>query len=164
MPRRYRRYRRYFRNYKLTKYSNETHSTAATNTWLSNTTYWTECIPDTSVLGTRKVKNFSLSLSLLSAEDVPIFWALVYVPEGTESSQLNFGNQGAEVITTTSMYEPNQNVIMQGVLDNKQSYKFRTPLARNLNSGDTVQFVFRPVSNFSGSSTLALTLNFALAY
>ena len=164
MPRRYRRYRRYYRNYKLAKYSNETHSTAATDTWLANASRHTICIPKTNVLGTRKVKNFSLSLSLITNETIPIFWALVYVPEGTDVSGINFGNIAESVISTTSLYEPNQNVIMQGVIDNKQAYKFRTPLARNLNSGDTVAFVFRPAANFTADSTLALTLNFALAY
>lgn len=164
MPRRYRRYRRYYRNYKVAKYSNETYSTAANDRWLANASRHTICIPATNILGTRKVKNFSLSLSLLTEESIPIFWALVYIPEGTDVSGINFGNFSESVISTTSLYEPNQNVIMQGVIDNKQAYKFRTPLARNLNSGDTVAFVFRSAADFSADATLALTLNFALAY
>ncbi|KAK8882665.1 hypothetical protein M9Y10_045307 [Tritrichomonas musculus] len=81
--------------------------------------------------------------------DIPIFWALLYVPQGNDLSLISLQPAG-------SMYEPAQNVIMSGIIS-KTSAKdtFRSRLARNLNSGDRIVLSVRPSENsadFNASS------------
>lgn len=138
MVRRRRSYRR--RTYKVQKYSNETaignikyvqpiddatiHSYAAI------------VIDNTSIQGMRKVKNFTLQLQSQTLD--PLSWALVYVPQGTRVSNMS-ATHGPN---TVSIYEPNQNVIMSGLISSANGVVTkRTRLARNLNSGDLICLV-----------------------
>lgn len=171
MPRRYRR--RSSRSYKLVKpvkYSNETFAANANFQWLSNAIYTSTLIAGTEVLGTRKVKNFSLTIALKTSSEtadftIPIYFALVFVPEGTHPSTINIGSTITDnSLQALSFYEPNQNVIIQGVVDANQVYKFKTRLGRNLNAGDTIMLVWRPATSFAASSFLGFTLNYALAF
>ena len=172
MPRRYRR-----RNYKLTrpvkitKYSNETYAAAALKQFLANQVYYSPCIPSTPVLGTRKVKNFTLTLAHSGTEtttDNIMFFALLYIPEGTAPQQINFGKgwdtDNPVILNTHSLYEPNQNVILQGFIDTKQVYRFKTRLARNLNSGDMIVLAFAPFKDYDANAFFSYTLNYAMAY
>ena len=172
MPRRYRR--RSARGYKLVKpvkYSNETFSATTIFPWQDSAKYASTVIAGTDVLGTRKVKNFSLTISLqynpTHPEDqlIPLLFALVFVPEGNDSNIPKTGQTFADnKLTAISMYEPNQNVIMQGIIDAKQIYKFKTRLGRNLNSGDTIQLVWTSIGNFAAPALLSFTINYALAF
>lgn len=172
MPRRYRR-----RNYKLTrpvkitKYSNETFASAAIKTFLNNQVYYSPCIPATQILGTRKVKNFTLTLAhsgTPTMTDNILFFALIYVPEGTTPNQIHFGStwdqQNPTILSTTSFYEPNQNIILQGFIDSHQVYRFKTRLARNLNSGDMIVLAWAPFKDYDGDAFFSYTLNYAMAY
>ena len=62
--------------------------------------------------------------------------------------------------------EPNQNVIMQGLLPltSNSRQEFRTRLARNLNSGDTIFLCLRPVIDITNIPDLTAQLNFAICY
>ena len=171
MPRRYKR--RSSRSYKLVKpvkYSSETFGANAIFQWLSNNNYTSTLIAGTDVLGTRKVKNFTLTITLKTAASsadftIPIFFALVFVPEGTTPSTLNLGTTiNNNTLQALSYYEPNQNVIIQGCIDAQQVYRYKTRLGRNLNAGDTIMLVWRAASDFSASSYLGFTLNYALAF
>lgn len=102
--------------------------------------------------GMRKAKNFTLDL-VCTAEDVqPITFALVYVPEG----------QGEPSLTTTgedstTLYEPNQNVIISGIISSDgQKNRFTTKLARNLNAGDNIGICFMAPPNANGVVVNAL--------
>ena len=169
MPRRYRRRRTYALS-KRVRYSNETYAAGAISQWSKTSLYKSTLIAGTNVLGTRKCKNFTLTVSLKSAADsadfvIPIYFALVFVPEGTEASTLNVGHTITDdVLQARSYYEPNQNVIFQGIVDHNQVYKFKTRLARNLNAGDTIQLIWSPYENFEGTSLFTFTLNYALAF
>ena len=172
MPRRYRR-RRYAiaRPVKTAKYSNETYASAAIETFATANVYYAVPIAQANVLGTRKVKNFTLTICSKAAnvadEHQPFFFALVFLPEGTTPSAINFGttiNQQTHAVESVSLYEPNQNVIMQGVVDSTQVYRFKTRLARNLNSGDRVILAFRPLGNWTAAGLLCYTLNYALSF
>ena len=110
--------------------------------------------------GKRKCKNFTLSIST-KGNSVPLVGVLVYVPEGTNPSTLLIGNASQ---SGASLYEPNQNVIMQGFLDDAQVYRFKTRLARNLNSGDTIQLIWKPFNTFSENCFFSYTLNYAMSY
>lgn len=167
MPRRYRR-RRYYplRSLKTTKYSNETQATAVSSTFVAGQTYRCTFTPGSNVLGTRKVKNFTLSI--ISSATVPFYFAIVFVPEGTTASSMQFGNtiDAQGVLTSHSLYEPNQNVILSGIFGGgaNQVYRFKSRLARNLNSNDTIQMVLCPIQNVSAAQIVMASLNYALAF
>ena len=169
MPRRYRR-RRYYpmRALKAAKYSNETYAAAASAQYQANTLYTSVAIPATSVMGTRKCKNFTLTIvakAPASGMATPIYFAVVFVPEGTNPSNLNIGSSFTNnVLQPTSYYEPNQNVIFQGFVDSTQVYRFKTRLARNLNSGDTIAIIWRPFADFDANCLFSYTLNYAMSY
>lgn len=178
MPRRYRR-----RSYKITrplkttKYSNETYATlhkAAVATEELGTNVYaiqkaSNIIPQTSVLGTRKVKNFTVRFKAFDivASDNTVNptvwqWALVFVPEGLTPTHLQLGLGGA----FTSMYEPNQNVIISGVADSNQVYVSKTRLARNLNSGDGIYFVLTSenIPNGTYNVKYSVQINYAISF
>lgn len=168
MPR-YRRRRRTYslsRPVKVAKYSNETFAGMASYTFNETLpTGWILFTKRTDILGTRKAKNFTLSLVTDSL--IPFVFALVFVPEGTSPLDLH---QGTEVesnyLITTSLYDPNQNVIMTGVFGGPNSTveRFKTRLARNLNSGDQIVLVVKALTTGEGTSVINAVLNYAISY
>lgn len=162
--------RRYTRRIKTVKYSNET--TGFSGVWtITDGAQQNDSvlIAPTSIQGTRKCKNFEISLcgSPWSSEDqsdIPILWALVYVPQGTNPSPLQVPGPG----NASSIYEPNQNVIMSGIWPSNitANYKVKTRLARNLNSGDSIYLLFRTAFDIPDGTTKSIvaTLNYAIAY
>lgn len=132
-------------------------------------------IPPSQNQGMRKAKNFTLTLTKTDSDGAlttPIAWALVYCPNSVTPSNINIANWTATNSSPVSFYEPNQNVIMSGVLpaNSNASAVFRTRLARNLNSSDTIFLVLTNVltdaqhtanpCNFSVSASL----NYAICY
>ena len=89
-----------------------------------------------------------------------MLWALVYVPSNTTPSEMGlFGDPH-------SVYEPNQAVIMCGLYDPESpgnTAKCSTRLARNLNSGDSIAFVYR-FSNDTAPVSIQFTLSYAICY
>ena len=91
-----------------------------------------------------------------------LFWALVYVPQGTTAGALNVATAGA---TPSSMYEPNQFVMNCGVIDPTAGpIRIYSPISRNLNDGDKISLLIRPT--LDGAATIislcvryAITLN-----
>ena len=108
----------------------------------SNTyqTFGTNIVPASTIQGMRTVGNFTITLtsgSETSSGDGngPVYWALVYVPQGQTTASLNINN-GA------SLYEPNQYVIACGVNDPTAGpIRIRTRMMRKLNSGDFVSLL-----------------------
>lgn len=123
-----------------------------------------------SIQGTRKVKNMTLSVSS-EGNTVPLLCAVVYVPQGTQASDLMAGPQG---LVGASLYEPNQNVIMQFVMnpigatnEGSNVQVFRTKLARNLDSGDSIVFIATPAkanNTAAQNVTIVGTFNYAISY
>lgn len=172
MPRRYRRrYARVSRPLKTVKYSNETvncgnYITKQAEVPLSGTS-WLAMVPPISSQGMRKCKNFTLHIE--TQAPFPVLFALVYVPQGNEPQNLNVGtfNNTADNSGTVSSYEPNQNVILSGIVKtDSPQLTFRTRLARNLNSGDGIALVYRSLVNDPdpGSWIIFATLNYAITY
>lgn len=163
--------RRYSRRIKTVKYSNET-TNASGDFEITNGAQQIEMplIAPSNVQGTRKCKNFELSLcgSPWAGEgvptEIPVSWALVYVPEGTQPGDIRQGALG----TPASLYEPSQNVIMSGIWPGNltSNYKVKTRLARNLNSGDSIYLILRTsIDQPDGASkTVVVNLNYAIAY
>lgn len=185
MARRYRRRHRYTvaRPLKTTKYSSETYATAVniigSGPIGTHGTFTVPVLPNTigGVLGTRKAKNFTLRLcteqSLIQTPGAPgdtfergrVAFALVFVPEGTTASPINFGSGNAAV----SLYEPNQNVILGGVIDSQQTYSFKTRLARNLNAGDNIVLILYDLYSVGNTgevinTPVAITCNYAISF
>ena len=112
-----------------------------------------------SIQGMRKVKHIMTNLTLTGSTGSdsinPLYWAIVYVPQGTNVGALNLNN---------SLYEPNQYVMNCGVIDPSAGpIRFSSPVSRNLNSGDTIMLVVGKTSasaaTYSGVFKYAITLN-----
>ena len=108
-------------------------SVAATPETQASKQFSVSVIPPSDIQGMRKVKHLTLSFS--SESDTRYLFALVYVPEGYDPNFINvplLGQPGA-------LYEPNQYVMASGTLDfTGGPLRIRTPLSRNLNSGDQI--------------------------
>uniref|UniRef100_A0AAU8H6G6 Cap n=1 Tax=CRESS DNA virus TaxID=3138951 RepID=A0AAU8H6G6_9VIRU len=166
MPRRSRRRYARGRPLKTVKYSNETMNFGGQkqyNTAENSPTLFAPIIAAVTTQGMRKCKNFTLHIETTSS--VPIAFALIYLPQGQvpENQILNFGLQDAP----SSIYEPNQNVILSGVVQaNSPQLTFRTRLARNLNSGDSIYILYRQLLNVpaGGNYFIYCSLNYAITY
>lgn len=165
MPRRLRRSYRRSRPVKTVKYSNET-STFSSNSFsiAANGVLSAIMIPDVAAQGMRKAKNFTLRM--LTSTNIPIAWALVYVPEGMDVGQMAIGTPS----NPSSLYEPSQNVIMSGYCfgtgtSPTSNIISRTRLARNLNSGDRI---YLTIMNIGGvdveNAALSAQLNYVITY
>lgn len=167
----YRRRQRWSRSYSYrsprTRYSNETMNSTNQLSFTGTSTTNIDpivLVPSISQQGVRKTKNYTLSLycSQIGNNTTPLQFVLVYVPEGTKPSALSIGANDA----TTSLYEPNQNVILQGSIlaGGSLVQRFTTRLSRNLNSGDSIQLIIQNPSGISGQATLQTQLNYSIAY
>jgi hypothetical protein len=108
-------------------------------------TVWHAVVPNSTLYGMRKAKNFDIQIDLLDPGDELennfVEWALVYVPEGMVPGNiaLRFGHN---INQFESMYEPNQHLIASGIISGTEpSVRKFSPLARNLNSGDQIIMV-----------------------
>ena len=112
-------------------------------------------VPASATQGMRKVKHITVSLAKFTADDNrPFLWALVYVPEGYPVNHI--GAPG------TSLYEPNQYVMACGIIDpDAGPIRIRSPIARNLNSGDSISLVIASLhqsASYTGVVSYAVTL------
>ena len=166
MPRR-RHHKKYSlsRPVKLVKYSNETFSFVSTRAYNNGADAWVMVSKSTEVLGTRKAKNFTLTFT--TGANYPFVFALVFVPEGTDPSPIQIGTQiTSNYLISTSLYNPNQNVILQGIAAGYTGgpIRYKTRLARNLNSGDSVVLVLKPLIPYEGNIDICGTVNYAISY
>lgn len=168
------RSRRRARGLKTVRYSNETTSIATPlpASQAGKSLVFANLVKGIDQQGIRKVKNFTLRVT--HGCPTPLFFALVYVPAGQTAAGLKFGTYTPEGgAVPASLYEPNQNVIMCGTIDTgsatypTQASTFRTRLARNLNSGDSIALVLGQGFSPSGENSpfnFALTLNYAICF
>lgn len=123
-----------------------------------------------SAQGMRKAKNFTLDLSSIGFPGEgesgtiirPVYWALVYVPEGSPGDI----KLSTPTTSTSSLYEPNQNVIMSGIITSDgQKNRFTTKLARNLNSNDKISLLYLlPQDNAAHDINVNICLTYAITY
>ena len=115
-------------------------------------------VPSTPVQGMRKVKHLTISVAdFVGASSANVlWWALVYVPQGTTANTLS--------INSTGLYEPNQYVMGCGVFDfTGGPLRVRCPLSRNLNSGDSIALVvYNAISTGPAASTFAYNISYAI--
>ena len=118
-------------------------------------------VPPTEVGGMRKVKNITIQLSYdgklnESFSDNRILWAIVYVPKGSEPGYFNEGNG--------ILYSPPQFIMASGIYDTDQpgnGSRIFTPLSRNLNSGDGIAFVYKPLNPII-ENRITTVINYAI--
>lgn len=112
-------------------------------------------VPPNVIQGMRKVKHLTISLGGIYAQTnnaSVVYYALVYVPQGTEVGSL--GTDGG------SLYEPNQFVMSSGILAiGTGTNRISTPMSRNLNSGDQICLV---VQSGGGAATYQYLLKYAI--
>lgn len=161
---RYSRTRR-TRPLKTVKYSNETYTTAFQIPPNSSVQQHAYLVAPITAQGMRKAKNFTLRIAC-SPNSPLIFWALVYVPDGTLPQNLIIPPfVTPQQPTAVSFYEPNQNVIMSGsVYPNSPQETYRTRLARNLNSGDSLVLLVRCPYSDAAAGTVFASCNYAISY
>ena len=122
------------------KYSVE--HTAIVASTSPGTTTSTLIVPQTSVRGMRKVKHLTVSLGGQNSVVGPMYWAIVYVPEGYTPQA--FGVPTVEN-PSVDLYQSNQFVMACGVMDfDAGPQRISSPLSRNLNSGDSIVLLLRP--------------------
>ena len=103
-------------------------------------------VPAVQLQGMRKVKHLTVSMATgaTSGSASVLYYALVYVPQGTGVGSLNTSGTGQE------MYEPNQFVMTCGVFDfDGGPLKIHCPISRNLNSGDSIALVIQTTGGFT---------------
>lgn len=158
---------------KTVKYSSETTTVSGTLTSASEYGDQIHCaiVAPSSAQGIRKVKNFTCRLISANGQaptqadpnpgpTIPLYFALVYVPQGTSVQTLTIGTPDGPA----SLYEPNQNVILSGILlgDGQTLITTKSRLARNLNSGDSIELVIRTVG--PQVNKIMLMVNYAICY
>ena len=127
----------YRRPYKRPRYTKKTKYSVQNRAFnilaASEATTKQEIVPPTEVEGTRKVKHIMVNLTKADGGPTAIYWAIVYVPQGTTAGNLTVAG------TDSSMYEPNQYVMNCGIVDpDAGPIRFTSPLSRNLNEGDHI--------------------------
>jgi hypothetical protein len=170
MPRRFRRYARTARTVRPVRYSNETVSGTCGGAIQAGTTVHQPLLKPIDAQDIRKLKNPTLRLAMTApTPNFPVLWALVYVPEGFPLSALkmDYGTGGEEA--PPSLFEPNQNLIMSGVMPatgTAEPITYRSRLARNLNAGDSIFLLLRGISGETSIDQVAFVycLNFAICY
>jgi hypothetical protein len=167
MPRRFRRYARSARTVKPVRYANETVSGRASGTIAAGQTATSIVVASTTAQGVRKVKNPTLRLVMAPPQPAsPVVWALVYCPQGFPAGSLVL-TMGVAGQPPTSIFEPNQNVIMSGLLNptgTAEPVTYRSRLARNLDSGDAIYLLFMNPSTAEIAVAAAFTFNYAICY
>lgn len=135
-----------------------------------------EIIPPVNTQGMRKCKNFTFDIffrahnnraaeEYVNGYQTQGIFALVFVPQGQNPS--NFQAFRSAINQSESVYEPNQNIIMAGTLEEFKTKRYRTRLARNLNSGDSVYLCINLArSEYSNNSAWQVNcvLNYAVCY
>ena len=99
-------------------------------------------VPATTLEGMRKVKHLMVNMAPVPDNAGPIYWAIVYVPQGTTPGVLNIDSTAV-----ADMYEPNQFVMNCGIVDPTAGpIRFSSPVSRNLNNGDSIALLLRQTS------------------
>lgn len=179
-------YRRSYYRGRSAKYSNETiaFNSQLTDTTDGGTPFPVTTLPDTSnyngipivpatpIMGTRKVKNFTVKVTAQGNDDT-IYGVLVYVPENTDASEP--GVTGPY----QSLYEPNQNVIATFVIPpqctrnsegeitlagSPTQIVVSNKLARNLSSGDSISLLFSSPNGITATEEQPMTISGTVNY
>lgn len=91
----------------------------------------TEIVPASQIEGVRQVARMTVTLTAISDDVRPIYWALTYIPEGAATSAL-FPNP-------TTLFYPSNYVLASGIADPSAGpIRISSRLRKNLNAGDRI--------------------------
>ena len=125
--------------------------------------YAIQVLPPMSDQGMRKIKHLTITLSNQNEGDAaqaPLVYALVYVPEGYEAQHIRYPKHGYAV----NMYDANQFVMSTGVVDfTGGPCRIKTPLSRNLNSGDSIYLILGTIIR-EGATSYTAQVTYAVTY
>ena len=108
---------------------------------LPTVNYGLPIIDPTTVQGIRKMKN--LTITFTSKTTSLYFYSIIYVPQGHSVSTISLPDSGH----ASEVYPANQYVLSSGWLSfTGGPCRIFTPLARNLNSGDTIYLVLSTIN------------------
>ena len=130
------------RGYKKNNWSHENKGCAMTiGTTATNGLYQggSIIVPADTNPGTRTVGKWTITVPVHGGlSGVDVYWALVYVPQGTTANNL-FSTTGSK---EGSLYEPNQFVLASGISDaNAGPIRIRSNMMRKLHSNDFVSLI-----------------------
>lgn len=170
MPRKY--YRKKYVNKDKYSIESQMYMTPYLNTWTviegATRFHKIEIVPPTTTEGMRKCKHFTLtfannipSTNNQYSDNVPIYYALVYVPNGYEPNSFVFPLGAGKV----KGYEPSNFVLSQGILDfSAGPCRVRSALSRNLNAGDSIYLILEAASAGIGQEFQMLgTVQYAIS-
>lgn len=118
----------------------------------------TEIVPATLVEGVRQVARMTITLTTNADSNRPIFWALCYIPEGSQTSSL--------FPTTTTLFNPSNYVLSSGIADpSAGSIRISSRLKKNLNANDRI-FLMTATTKPAASDTVILVglVRYAICY
>ena len=117
-------------------------------------------VPSTVVEGMRKIKHITVNATVQGESDA-FYWAIVYVPQGTTPNAIQISTSA----TSPGMYEPNQFCMNCGVVDGTAGpIRFGSPVARNLNDGDAIYLLVRPIPSQTGMNiSVIATVRYAIS-
>lgn len=89
-------------------------------------------VPPSTTEGVRQVARMTISLTSTNDAATPLYWALVYLPEGTQVTSALFPN-------TTTLFEPSNFVLGTGIADPSAGpIRISSRLRKNLNANDRI--------------------------
>nr|QIR82161.1 capsid protein [unidentified] len=154
-----RHYRRLYPSRPRTKYSIE--QTAWTVNPAPGATEYVSIVPPSDAQGMRKVKHLTVSLAFGASS--PMYWAIIYVPQGYQVQNPSFPNNES-VSGGTPFYPANQFIMDSGVLDSQAGpARIHCRQSRNLNSGDQIYILIGNTSDGSANKVFGHT-SYAIAY
>lgn len=118
-----------------------------------------EIVPATLTEGVRQVARMTITLTGREDSNIrPIYWALVYIPEGAITSAL-FPNN-------TTLFNPSNYVLSSGIADPTAGpIRISSRLRKNLNANDRI-FLLTATTKFSTSDNIQLIglVRYAICY
>lgn len=150
-----RRYRRYYRRGKYnieTRKISLTTSTSLENGFYQNSTI---VVPPSTTEGVRQVTRFTINLVNVQDDSLPIYWALVYIPEGAVTTAL-FPDE-------STLFNPSNYVLASGVTDsNAGPIRIYSRIRKNLNANDRIYLLTaasQQSRNYAGLIKYAIKYN-----
>ena len=139
---------------------NWTHIQAPNETQQDSLQFAVDVVPAVDFEGMRKVKHITVSFASTGNNSTPIFYAIVYIPQGYQSVPLAIPANGNGV----DNYTANQFVMSSGVLEfDGGPLRIRSRLSRNLNSGDRIGLILATSASYeTATQEIYMQINYAI--
>jgi hypothetical protein len=123
---------------------------------------WALVLPATNVAGRRVARGFKITISSWGTPQ-PVYYALVYMPEGAQPSNFVLNLNTAWAATTvTETFGANQWVISTGAVPLNDTLRAYSGQSRSLNNGDTIVLILKRVHATSASEPIVSDTAFSV--